>query len=334
MKNPQIILVTGATGAVGPRIVEALRASGYRVRTLSIDPPPVNAWLSDVEVCNGDVTDSQAVRDAMQEVESVIHLAALLHIVNPPPALKEKYERINVGGTKTVVESAIQSGVRRVVLFSTISVYGQSQGRILTEDTPPAPNTFYARTKLAAERIVLEAKGADNKQLGTVLRFGAVYGGRIKGNYKQLLRSLARGRFVPIGNGKNRRTLIYDKDVALAAVLAARHPDAAGHIYNVSDGRFHMMNEIIAAMCGALGKKPPHLSLPIGPVRFAAGLLEDGARFAGLRSPLGRASIDKYTEDIAVDAGRIQAQLGFVPRYDLAEGWHETVKEMRKIGYL
>jgi nucleoside-diphosphate-sugar epimerase len=195
------ILITGATGAVGPLIVNAFHAAGYLIRTLSIDPPPVGIWPDDAEARIGDVTDPLAVQTAMQGVDSVIHLAALLHIVNPPPALQEKYERINVGGTATVVAAAIQAGVRRVVLFSTIAVYGQSDGRILTEDTPPDPDTFYARTKLAAERVVLEAKGVDGGQIGAVLRLGAVYGSRIKGNYQRLVRSLARGRFIPVGNG-------------------------------------------------------------------------------------------------------------------------------------
>ena len=67
-----------------------------------------------------------------------------------------------------------------------------------------------------------------------MLRLGAVYGSRIKGNYERLVRSLVRGRFIPVGYGANRRTLVYDKDVARAAVLAAIHDAAAGKIYNVS----------------------------------------------------------------------------------------------------
>jgi nucleoside-diphosphate-sugar epimerase len=81
-----------------------------------------------VGVLFGDVTDEVAVQSAMQGVDAVIHLAALLHIFNPPPAMREKYERVNVGGTTTVVEAAIKAGVKRVVLFSTIAVYRASDG--------------------------------------------------------------------------------------------------------------------------------------------------------------------------------------------------------------
>jgi UDP-glucose 4-epimerase len=331
-KHHPLILVTGATGAVGPLVVKAFHAAGYSIRTLSIDPPPAGAWPDDVETLLGDVTDLSAVRAALQGAESVIHLAALLHIVNPPPALQDQYERINVGGTSNVVAAAIQAGVRRLVFFSTIAVYGQSGGQILTEDTPPYPDTFYARTKLAAEKIVLEANGADGGRIGAVLRLGTVYGRRVKGNYQRLVHSLARGRFIPVGNGSNRRTLVYDKDVARASVLAAIHPGAAGRIFNVTDGQFHTMKAIVETLCGALGRRSPRLTLPAGPVRCLAGLLEDCARLCGLRSPIVRATVDKYTEDLAVDGRRFHTQIGFVPQYDLAAGWQETVAEMRLSG--
>jgi len=334
ISNSATVLVTGATGAVGPRVVQALSAARYQIRTLSLDQPSKGQWPDDVETRIGDVTDPAAVQSAMQEVDAVIHLAALLHIVNPPPELREKYERINVGGTATVVDAAVKAGVKRIVLASTIAVYGPSNGRILNEDSNPHPDTFYAQTKLAAEKIVLNARRADNQPIGTVLRFGAVYGSRIKGNYERLVRALTRHCFIPVGAGQNRRTLVYDKDIARAIVLAVQHPAAAGKIYNVTDGRFHELNEIITAISAALGRKPPRFSLPVGPVRVATGIVEDSMRLIGRSSPIGRSAIDKYTEDIAVEGKRIQGELGFVPQYDLSAGWRETVREMREEGEL
>jgi UDP-glucose 4-epimerase len=261
-------------------------------------------------------------------------MAALLHIVNPPPELRKKYERVNIGGTATVVEAAIKTGVKRVILFSTIAVYGASDGCVLNEMSQPHPDTFYAQTKRAAEQIVLNARGADGQPLGSVLRLGAVYGSRIKGNYERLTHALARHRFIPIGNGLNRRTLVYDKDVGRAVVLAISHPAAAGRLFNVTDGEFHTLNEIIGSICAALGRKPPRLSLPSGIVRSVAGAIEGGYDIFGLRSPITPEMVDKYTEDSAVSGSLIQKGLGFVPQYDLQAGWHETIGEMRRIGHL
>ena len=177
------VLVTGATGAIGPRVVNALDHAGCRIRTFSVDAPASGMLPPHVESVIGDVTDQVAVQFAMQGVSAIVHMAALLHIVNPPSEMRDKYERVNVGGTATVVEAAIKAGVKRVVLFSTIAVYGPSDGCVLNEMSPTHPDTFYAQTKRAAEQIVLKAKQSDGQPLGTVLRFGAIYGPRIKGNY-------------------------------------------------------------------------------------------------------------------------------------------------------
>lgn len=326
------VLVTGASGAVGPRVVDALCSAGYQVRAFALDALSSGAFPNGVQTVIGDVTDKSAVQAAMQGVDVVIHLAALLHIVNPPPDLRAKYERINVGGTATVVAAAVQAGVKRIVLASTIAVYGPSNGQIINEDSIPHPDTFYARTKLAAEQIVLHAGSADGRLIGTALRFGAVYGARIKGNYQRLLQSLARGKFIPLGAGRNRRTLIYDKDLARAVVLAAQHPLAAGKIYNVTDGQFHTLHAIITAISAALGRRPPWFSIPVTPARLAAGMIEDALRLIGRRAPINRATIDKYTEDIAVEGKRIQKELGFVPQYGLEEGWREVLKTDDSLG--
>jgi UDP-glucose 4-epimerase len=163
---------------------------------------------------------------------------------------------------------------------------------------------------------------------------GAIYGARIKGNYRKLLQALAKGRFVPLGDGTNRRTLVYEKDVAKAVSLALSHPLAAGQIYNLSDGHFHKMGEIIETMCRALERPVPRFALPLSTARFAAGIIESGAKLLGLKSPIVRAMVDTYREDVAVDSSRIRSDLGFVPQYDLDYGWRETVKHMRLMGDL
>lgn len=106
-----VCLVTGASGALGPRVVQALYDVGFSMCTLSRNPPPADLLYHDTEVHVGDITDQSIVQAAMQGVDVVIHLAALLHIVNPPLALQERYEQINAGGTANVVQAAIASGV-------------------------------------------------------------------------------------------------------------------------------------------------------------------------------------------------------------------------------
>ena len=322
-----ICLVTGASGAIGPSVVAAM-AQTHDVRTLSRRPPTPSTMPVPVQSMTGDVSDNDTVRRAARGVEVIVHLAALLHIVDPDPARASEYQRVNVGGTAAVVEAAVVEGVSRLVLMSTIAVYGYgTAGRRLNEQSPTCADTLYGRTKVAAEEVALAARRADGVPLATVLRSAAVYGPRVKGNYERLVYALAKRRFVPIGEGRNLRTLVFERDLAAAAALAATHEAAAGRIYNVSDGSPHPMREIIAAICAGLGRTPPRWHLPVAPVRLAATA-------ASVVNPRAGRMLDKYLEEVAVDAVRIQSELGFRPATGLVDGWAATVADMRRSGRL
>jgi len=129
-------------------------------------------------------------------------------------------------------------------------------------------------------------------------------------------------------------SLVFDRDVGHAAVLAVSNPAAAGRIFNVSDGEFHTLKDIIESICFALSRKPPRFSLPVRPIRGLVGLVEKGSNAIGIKPPVTKSMIDKYTEDVAVDGSLIQKELGFMPQYDLKTGWQETIQEMHLSGDL
>ena len=321
MKRP-VCLITGATGALGPSVVATLSRT-YDIRTLSRHPPPAGLFPETMAAFTGDIADRTAVRRAAGGAEVIVHLAALLHVVNPAPRMRSEYVRVNVEGTAAVVEAALSEEVERVVVLSTIAVYGYGAGSILNEDSTPRPDTLYGETKLAAERVALDARRADGTPVATILRSAAVYGPRVKGNYRALVDTIARRRFVPIGRGENRRTLVFEDDLASAIALVAGHPAAVGRTYNVSDGRFHTVREIVAAITAGLGRRPPAWHVPVLPVRMAV-------MAGGLVNPRLPRMLDKYLEDVAIDATRIQRELGFRPRFDLGLGWATTIDRMRQ----
>lgn len=324
MATDRVVLVTGATGAVGPALVQALVRRGDRVRTLTRTPPPPGLLPAGIDAHTGNVADPGAVARAMDEVGCVFHLAAQLHITNPGPELRAQYTGVNVEGTRHLLAAAMAAGVGRVVHFSTINVYGPgTRGVIFDEDSPLRPDSWYAETKARAEELALGGGNA------TVLRLAAVYGPGMKGNYLRLLRALERGRFLMLGAGENRRTLVHVRDVAAAALLAADDPGAIGRIYNVTDGQIHPLRAIIAAMARGVGRRPPAFHLPVAPVSLAAMLIERSARLAGRRTPLERATLAKWLEDIAVRGQRLQDELGFRPAVDLVTGWRETAEALR-----
>jgi UDP-glucose 4-epimerase len=149
----------------------------------------------------------------------------------------------------------------------------------------------------------------------------------VKGNYQRLVHALARRRFVPVGAGDNRRTLVFQDDLSAAIAIAAIHPLAAGRVYNVTDGATHPMREIIASICAALGRSAPRFHAPVAPIR---------AVLTALRVLDGRwvRALDTYLDDVAIDGGRMKNELGFRPQATLEQGWMRTIAEMRRSSLL
>jgi nucleoside-diphosphate-sugar epimerase len=329
----RVVLVTGATGALGPAVVRAFLSAEWDVRTLSRSSPAADAVAATVPHFSAEVTDQQALEHAMHGVDVVVHMAALLHVANPPTRLEHEYQRVNVQGTAAVMAAARARSVRRVVALSSICVYGAQSG-LLDENSAPAPDTMYAASKLQAEHEVLESRTSTGAPLAVVLRLAAVYGPAIKGNYQRLVEHLARGRFVAVGNGSNRRTLVFEEDVARAILLASTHPSAPGQIFNVTDGECHTVTEITAAIAAALGRRPPRLWVPLSLARGGISSVEALARVLARTPPVTRAALEKYTENVAVSGARIKETLGFEPVWTLTRGWHETIARMKEEGRL
>jgi UDP-glucose 4-epimerase len=282
-----------------------------------------------VEIVRGDILDAEILGRAVSGMDSVIHLAGLLHITNPPASLRSEYERVNVLGTQMVVRACEAASVSRVVYLSTIAVYGAGNRGVMTESDVPTPDTWYGETKLLGEHAVLSVRDSSGRPIGTVLRLAAVYGSRIKGNYLRLVRALRNRRYMQVGRGDNRRALVYDKDVGLAAVLAAEHSAAAGQVFNVSDGTSPTLAEVVGHICAALGRPAPRFFIPVMPVRWAISVTHAAASAIGVSVPVTPSTLVKYVEDIRVDSSKIREMLGFRPVYDQASGWREAVAEMR-----
>lgn len=326
-------MVTGATGVIGPLLTERLLEEGWKVTVLVRGLPGPDFFPAEVTVKKGDITDACAVAAALSGIHTVFHLAAKLHI-NDTEGLEKEYRRVNYRGTRDLVAAAAASGVERFIHFSTISVYGPGKGGApFDESSPTNPDTVYGETKLASEAPVLGARNPGGAPMGVVLRPGAVYGPRMKGNYRRLARWIQKGIFVPVGKGGNRRSLVHERDLVDAALLCAKHPGAPGGIFNVTDGKVHTMAEITGILHDLLGKRRPRVYLPrellMNCLHLVEGVLGGGPKGAA-RFPLPSAAVAKLCEDMAVDGRRISRELGFEPKVDLRAGWKEVIHQWLK----
>jgi nucleoside-diphosphate-sugar epimerase len=327
-----LVVVTGATGAVGPAVVREALSRGYRVRALVRTPPSAGLLPAAVECRLGDICDERTARSVLDGATHVLHLAALLHLTSAADRLRAPYAETNTTAVSRLVRLAAPAGIARFVFFSTIAVYGSGRDEVLTEQSEPLPDTEYGRSKLLAEAAVLEARRADGSPLGVVLRPAAVYGSRVRGNYRTMLVALAGRRPMPVRPGENRRTLVFDEDLAAAAVTALSHPSAPGRIFNVTDGTTHSLREVTDAMCRALGRKPPAIGVPAAPLLAMLRAVGPVAAAGPLRSV--RTLLEKYSEQVMVEGTRIQRELGVSPRVMLDEGWQRTVDALHRAGAL
>lgn len=324
--NQPKVLVTGATGAVGLALVRTLLQAAYAVRVLVRSTSDVTLLPTGIEIMQGDITDTEAVIKAVANCQFVFHLAAKLHLNSPDETMRQAYHQVNVDGTRNVVKAAQRAFVERVIIFSSISVYGSSGGNeILDESSPLNGNTLYAQTKIEAEQIALSAENNHGQPLCIILRLAAVYGPRMKGNYVKLFKAIKKGMFLQIGDGSNRRTIIYDEDVALAALCAINSPQAWGEIFNITDGETHRFDTILASMHKALGKTPRKIHLPIAPIKLGLIGIDKLAQLVWKKPAVGSNLLEKLLEDVAVSGKKAKTRLNFTPQVGLEAGWEKIV---------
>jgi len=233
-------LVIGGAGYIGSALLPKLLDAGYHVRVLDLliyGQEPIQPWLDDprLEVMQADFRQIDRVVNAMQDVDVVVHLGAI--VGDPACALDEGLTtEINLMATRMIAEVAKGSGVRYFIFASTCGVYGAGD-QVLDEHSPLKPVSLYARSKAASEKVLLQM--ADENFAPVILRFGTLYG--LSGRYRfdlvvNLLtaKALMDGEFSIFG-GNQWRPFVHVEDTArsIMHVLNAPLEDVRGQIFNV-----------------------------------------------------------------------------------------------------
>lgn len=219
------LLVTGATGRVGSRLVPRLLNHHYAVRVLlrSADQAAPFRQLG-AEITSGDLLQPDTLASAMAGIDGVVHLAAFFRGATEAQARAANYD-----GTLALARLALDADVARFIYVSTNLVYGPGRGRPAREDDEPQPlaGNFYAATKLAAERALRELQQAKELNLCT-LRLAFVYGD----GDPHLTEAARWARSWP---ATKKLQMVHHADVAQAVQLVIDTPAANGTLYNVAD---------------------------------------------------------------------------------------------------
>jgi dihydroflavonol-4-reductase len=322
-----MILVTGATGFLGRHLIAQLARGDRPVRAL-VRPQSDAAFLAaypQVEPFTvSGITDAAGVRAACAGCDAVVHAAAYFRMWGRPGT----FVRTNVLGTQTVLGAAQQAGVARVVHVSSIAVVGRPlPGRVVDERHPCDPQDDYQRTKLAAERLALEAAAGGALDV-VVVRPGALYGPG--GHYafnRLFFRDPMRGLRIKVEGGRRLIFPAYAPDVAAGAVAALRR-GRSGEVYNLS-GLPLTHNEVNDIVSDVAGISRRRLNVPTGLVLAFARLLTALAGVTG-REPFYPTNLASYVfQDWPVSSQKAERALGFTAT-PFAEGARATVRWYRQ----
>jgi len=291
------------------------------------------SWLAglDLEFVRGDLTDARTVAGAAAGCDLMVHCGALVS----DWAAVEEIRRINVGGTRNVLDAALAASVRRVVHISTTDVYGYPGGRGIDERHSQARfANWYSQTKREAEAEVrrLERQGLEV----VILRPATVYGPGSKEVVGEMAKAISRRQMLMIDGGRTIAGLVYVENLVDAVLLALREKAAAGEAFNVTDGLDVTWKRFLSDLAAGLGCAPPRWSVPRSVASATGTTLEHGYRalhkLTGLTSPalLSRQAVDVLGRDQDFSNLRIREALGWEPRVTYAAGLQATLAWLRQ----
>lgn len=316
------ILLTGATGFVGSHAAEVLRGAGAALRC-TVRASSDRRWLRglSVEVVGADLRDPDALEDALEGVESVVHVAGITRAPEP-----EAYRRVNVDGTERLARAAARRGIDRFVFVSSLAARGP--------DGAGGPVSAYGRSKREAEERLADGAGGELPSEIVVLRPGGVYGPRDT-DLLPLFR-MARKGWLPVPTGARKLQPVYATDVASAVRAAATADPSPGFgPWPLVERESHPWSSVAAALEEALERPVRTFPVPSAALVAAGLFAETAGRLFGTTPRLDR----RRARDLArhgwtADPAPSEEALGWRPVVGLAEGLRRTADWYRERGWL
>lgn len=314
--TPNSVLITGASGFIGKRLVKHLanQVGGPHViacvRSCSDSPIDKVSFFQ-----TGCLSGSVNWLPALEHTESVVHCAARVHVLNDRSSDPlADFRRINVGATEELARQAASAGVRRFVFLSSAKVNGESTdfGPPFSADQAANPIDPYGVSKFEAEQILQKVSSETGMEV-VIIRPPLVYGPGVKANFDLLMRWVRLGIPLPFGGlTNNRRSLLALDNLVDFISICLQSPNAANQTFLVSDGEDLSTADLVMRLGTACGRRARLFYVP-------PPLLE---RFAGWFNQ--RALYQRLGGSLQLDIRKASRLLGWVPPVSVDEGFRRT----------
>jgi nucleoside-diphosphate-sugar epimerase len=309
------ILITGATGLVGRALFENLKPKKRYLIHLSTRINQEKLFEGAKVFNIGEIDSNTDWNDALDGVDCVVHCAARVHKAEKKTGTLNAYRRINVEGTRSLAEQAVEMGIKRFIFLSSVKVNGEGTiaSKSFQYNDTPKPEDAYGISKWEAEQALLEISKQTKLEV-VIIRPPLVYGEGVKGNFLRLLDLVYKQIPLPFAKINNLRSFIGLDNLIDLIICCFDHPKAGGKTFLISDGEDISTSDLIRKLSKFMDKSPRLFQAPQSIIKLIGCLfgksLEVKRLFGSLQAD------NSYTREV----------LGWSPVYTLHEGLEKTVR--------
>lgn len=308
--NKPQLLITGANGFVGNRLCEQASKDGWPVRRAV----RLSVLRNDVSI--GDLRADTDWSIALNDIETIVHLAARVHIMSDISSNPlEEFRKVNTSGTLNLARQAAELGIKRFIYLSSIKVNGEEtqEGVPFTPNDIFVPTDPYALSKYEAEQGLLNLAAETEMEI-VIIRSPLVYGPKVKANFLSMMKWQNKGVPLPFGAIHNKRSLIALDNLVDLIITCIKHPCAANKVFLVSDDEDISTSELLTRVSNTLEKRTWLLPINQKVLEFCLGLIG--------RKDLAR----RLFSSLQVDISKTKNLLNWIPPITVDEGLRKAIE--------
>ena len=314
------IALIGASGFVGTRLIDLLRNEPQKYKMKNIDLLPSH-FFNDITVI-GDVREQAEMDERLKGVDLVVLLAAQHRDDVTPTSL---YYDTNVGGMKVTLNAMEKNGIKRLVFFSSVAVYGLNKPNPKEDYEPKEPFNHYGISKLQAEHVAEVWYDKHPDWNIDIIRPTVIFGERNRGNVYNLLKQIASGKFVMVGKGENKKSMAYVGNIVAFVKYMIDNVTTGYNVFNYIDKPDMTMNELVPLVSKVLNKHIPSTHFPYW-LGMLGGYCFDALAFVTSKKlTVSSVRVKKFCATTQFDSTKAMTS-GFKPPYTLAEGLSRTLE--------
>ena len=312
------VTMIGASGFVGTRLLDLLKEStNHELKNIDLLPshffPEVTTF--------GDVREQSQMDKELASGDWVVLLDAQHRDDVSPVSL---YYDTNVGGMEVTLKAMEKNGIKRIVFFSSVAVYGLNKDN--PKETHPAdPFNHYGKSKWEAEQVLQEWYKSHPDWNINIIRPTVIFGERNRGNVYNLLKQIASGKFLMVGSGNNRKSMAYVGNVVAFVKYLLENVTSGYNVYNYIDKPDFTMNELVAHVGKVMKKQIPATHFPYWLGMMGGYCFDLLAKITGKKLTVSSVRVKKFCATTEFDAKKAHS-CGFKAPYTLGEGLARTLE--------